>query len=187
MKTRQLIEECHYIINYQALKAYKKLPLFLKSSISVEDLEQEGYIAFVKACRNYDASKGVGFETVLTTYLIMAFSKYIQDSYMRKRFPLYGLTSLEEMRPELEDKTNGFKHHLPTYEDTEFEAVDFMTSLEQVKPKVSDTANEFISMLESGEYIGKPQKQIAEMLNVGMYKLRKVSGEILTAVYGRRV
>jgi hypothetical protein len=183
MESRQLIEECHYIINYQAQQTHKKLPSFLKSSVSIEDLEQEGYIAFVKACRNYDASKGAEFETVLTTYLMMAFSKFIQVIYGRKRFPLYGLTSLEEMP--LEGETNGFKHPFPMYEDPQFESVDFMTSLEQVKPVVSGTANELISILESGEYIGKPQKQIAGMLNVGVHKLRKVSGEILKAVYGR--
>lgn len=174
------IEKYAFIVTYHAKDIYKRLPAYVQHSVSVEDLEQEGWIAFIRACRNFEPSHNVKFTTFLTLNLILTYSTYIARVCAKKRLPLLHALSLDQIRSI--GHGNRFNHRFPAYADPCFRQIEFRASLESSKKHVSKSAQEFISFLLSEEFDGASRQELCKELKVGNWKLTKIAGEILNAV-----
>jgi RNA polymerase sigma factor (sigma-70 family) len=82
MNTTKLLEEHTQLIRDYAQIALRKLK---KPTISnVDDLIQEGVIAFLNASDDYDKDRGASFKTFLITCLKRHFTDLISRSYRKK-------------------------------------------------------------------------------------------------------
>ena len=180
MKEDRPIEQYAFIVKYQAEDTYNRLPFYIRHSVSIEDLEQEGWIAFLRACRNFEPSHNVKFTTFLTLNLILTYITYIARVCAKKRLPLMEVLSLDQMRSE--GHSNGFKRLYPTYADSCFKRIEFRTSLESCEVLVSKSAQEMIRFLLSEESDEANREELCEELGIGNWKLTKIAGEILKAV-----
>lgn len=186
MNRLELMSKYEYIINHQARFAYEKLPIYATYYISVDDLEQEGRIAFVKACTNFKEEDGIRFETLLTKYLIYAFADCIATAFRKMRLPTGGIVSLEHTNSNTPTNGNEWVHEsVSAYEDPQFEEIEFEMSLQKVKSQVSDAAKAFIEWLEQGKCIGKTRGDVYEEMNSTRWRLQKVSAEILKVLYAK--
>ena len=176
------MEDYQYIVNYQARQTHRRIPVHARNYISVEDLEQEGWIAFIRACRNYDDSHDVKFTTFLTTNLILAFGVYIAHSLAKKRVPLEDILYLDEEPSET--GTHGLASRYLGYTDPQFNAIEMKLSLETVLEKIPKQyaflvewfLNEDVSHIRS---IGMACRE----MHVGRCKLRSASKHIMKHLY----
>ena len=180
MKELSPIESYHYIINHHARITHEKLPPCIQRLTTTEDLEQEGWVVFVKACENFDESHGVRFETFLTTYLKYKFIRYLACVYAKSHLPLGDPVLLDNWTDLEPHQSQAFN-----YIDPQYEAIEFQSSLAKAKTQVSEQAQEFITLLEIEELTGLKKQEIAELVGVSTWKLKQLSGQILKALYAK--
>ena len=176
------MEDYQYIVNYQARQTHRRIPVHARNYISVEDLEQEGWIAFIRACRNFDDSHDVKFTTFLTTNLILAFGVYIAHTLAKKRLPLADIVSLEE-RP-LDTHRNRFIAEYLGYTDPQFNAIEMKLSLETILGKIPKQYAFLVEwfLQEDVSHVRSIGMACREM-HVGRRKLRSASKHIMKHLY----
>lgn len=176
------MEDYQYIVNYQARKIHRRIPAYARNFIAIEDMEQEGWIAFLRACREFDESYNVKFTSFLTTNLILALGNYVAHTLAKQRLPLGDVLPLEEMPSGTH--TNGFKQGFLSYTDPQFSVIDMKLSLQSVLGKIPKRYAFFVEWLLRTDKsditsIGK----VCRELHVSRYKLRTASKLIMKHLY----
>lgn len=183
MQIDRLVEESKYIVEFQAYKAWQRMPHYVKYHVSYNDLKQEGWIAFIKAVENYDETKGAAFNTFLTQNLIYHFTSYLVKILAKKRQPLAKQISLQVVE-ELAER-DGHRRDYPGYQEPKFAEFEFFESLRSVQSLVSDTAKELIRLIFSPvhDYPMFTDTELMEIMNTDIRKVRAAHEEIYQTMY----
>jgi DNA-directed RNA polymerase sigma subunit (sigma70/sigma32) len=142
-----------------AFRVARRLHAAGEHSLTKEDLEQEGWVAWCIAIKNYDAESGVPFLAYLRSGLHLHLNRYVEKHVERRIDEVHAL-SLDKPFGEEEDGELG--EVIPSAAPSPLEALEERSAVIAISGMLSDEARLFVKLLYE-----QPESLLNEVLRVG--------------------